>query len=53
LKKCNVFPFCLKAAKEEALARLFLLEAEIETTIHDLSVEQQRLQGARERIMLR
>uniref|UniRef100_A0A0D9Z1J4 FHA domain-containing protein n=1 Tax=Oryza glumipatula TaxID=40148 RepID=A0A0D9Z1J4_9ORYZ len=42
-----------KAAREEAWAKVSALELEIAATIRDLSIERQRYQGARERIILR
>ncbi|KAL5679080.1 hypothetical protein ACJX0J_005465, partial [Zea mays] len=42
-----------KAAREEAWAKVSALELEIAATIRDLSIEKQRYQGARERIILR
>ncbi|MCO5572950.1 hypothetical protein L7F22_026712 [Adiantum nelumboides] len=42
-----------KAAKEKALACLSAMEIEMEAATRDLQMEQQRLQGARERIVLR
>nr|CAB3497209.1 unnamed protein product [Digitaria exilis] len=42
-----------KAAREEAWAKVSALEFEIAATIRDLSIEKQRYQGARERIILR
>ncbi|GJN09233.1 hypothetical protein PR202_ga27220 [Eleusine coracana subsp. coracana] len=42
-----------KAAREEAWAKVSALELEIAGTIRDLSIEKQRYQGARERIILR
>ncbi|CAL4937411.1 unnamed protein product [Urochloa decumbens] len=42
-----------QAAREEAWAKVSALELEIAATIRDLSIEKQRYQGARERIILR
>ncbi|KAG0553004.1 hypothetical protein BDA96_01G557600 [Sorghum bicolor] len=42
-----------KAAREEAWAKVSALELEIAATLRDLSIEKQRYQGARERIILR
>jgi len=40
-------------AREEAWAKVSYLELEIAAAIRDLSMEKQRFQGARERIILR
>ncbi|KAJ0968782.1 hypothetical protein J5N97_021659 [Dioscorea zingiberensis] len=42
-----------KIAREEAWAKVSALELEIAAAIRDLSIEKQRFQGARERIILR
>ncbi|KAG0466814.1 hypothetical protein HPP92_018394 [Vanilla planifolia] len=42
-----------KAAREEAWAKVSSLELEIAAAIRDLSIEKQRFQGAREKIILR
>ncbi|CAL9093066.1 unnamed protein product [Musa textilis] len=42
-----------KVAREEAWAKVSALELEIAAAIRDLSIEKQRFQGARERIILR
>ncbi|KAJ4803587.1 SMAD/FHA domain-containing family protein [Rhynchospora pubera] len=42
-----------KVAREEAWAKVSALELEISAAIRDLSIEKQRFQGARERLILR
>ncbi|KAJ3690418.1 hypothetical protein LUZ61_019582 [Rhynchospora tenuis] len=42
-----------KVAREEAWAKVSALELEISSAIRDLSIEKQRFQGARERLILR
>ena len=42
-----------KAAREEAWAKVSLLELEINAAMRDLEFERRRLKGARERLMLR
>lgn len=42
-----------KAAREDAWAKVSSLELEIASAVRDLALERQRLQGARERIVLR
>ncbi|RYQ93493.1 hypothetical protein Ahy_B09g099768 isoform B [Arachis hypogaea] len=42
-----------KAAREEAWAKVSILELEINATMRDLEFERRRLRGARERLMLR
>ncbi|GFY92436.1 SMAD/FHA domain-containing protein [Actinidia rufa] len=44
---------CEKAAREEAWAKVSVLELEINAAMRDLDFERRRLKGARERIMLR
>ncbi|MCI02257.1 myosin-9-like, partial [Trifolium medium] len=41
------------AAREEAWAKVSVLELEIDATMRDLDFERRRLKGARERLMLR
>ncbi|KAJ4956572.1 hypothetical protein NE237_013355 [Protea cynaroides] len=42
-----------QVAREEAWAKVSALELEMASALHDLSVEKQRFQGAKERIILR
>ncbi|KAG9445097.1 hypothetical protein H6P81_016437 [Aristolochia fimbriata] len=42
-----------KLAREEAWARVSALELEIDTAIRDLSIQKQKYQGAREKVILR